>query len=114
MHLIKEGMSTLARYPNSAPVWVYLPGQSIPSPKIHRPRLPDIPRAAHSEPMSLAYELPRHVSQDTVYPYRDAAAATVRNIHCRDAGTDKPILMASAEICLKKNNDITLRTYELR
>ncbi len=64
--------------------------------------------------MSLAYELPRHVSQDTVYPYRDSAAATVRNIRCRDAGREEPILVASAEIALQAASEVTLGTFELR
>ena len=82
--------------------------------RLGRPRLPGIQRDADTEPMSLAYELPRHVSQDTVYPYRDAAAATVRNIRCKDAGTDEPILVASAEIALHQASEVTLGTFELR
>ncbi len=64
--------------------------------------------------MSLAYELPRHVSQDTVYPYQRSAVATVRNIRCRDAGADRPILVASAEIALQPASEVTLGTFELR
>jgi hypothetical protein len=92
----------------------YLLGPGPRRLRLGRPRLPGIQRDADTEPMSLAYELPRHVSQDTVYPYRDAAAATVRNIHCRDAGTDKPILLASAEIALHRASEVTLGTFELR
>jgi hypothetical protein len=92
----------------------YLLGQGPRRLRLGKPRLPGIQRDADTEPMSLAYELPRHVSQDTVYPYRDAAAATVRNIRCRDAGTGKPILVASAEIALHQSSEVTLGTFELR
>ena len=38
-----------------------------------------IQRDADTEPMSLAYKLPRHVSQDTVYPSAQRRP-TVRNV----------------------------------
>ena len=96
------------------PASAYLLGPGPRRLRLGKPRLPGIQRDADTEPMSLAYELPRHVSQDTVYPYRDAAAATVRNIRCRDGGTDKPILVASAEIALHQPSEVTLGTFELR
>jgi hypothetical protein len=96
------------------PASAYLLGPGPRRLRLGKPRLPGIQRDADTEPMSLAYELPRHVSQDTVYPYRDAAAATVRNLRCRDAGTDKPILVASAEIALHQASEVTLGTFELR
>ena len=92
----------------------YLLGPGPRRLRLGRPRLPGIQRDADTEPMSLAYELPRHVSQDAVYPYRDAAAATVRNIRCRDAGAAQPILVASAEIALHQASEVTLGTFELR
>ena len=92
----------------------YLLGPGPRRLRLGRPRLPGIQRDDDTEPMSLAYELPRHVSEDTVYPYREAAAATVRNIRCRDAGLDKPILVASAEIGLHPASEVTLGTFELR
>jgi hypothetical protein len=92
----------------------YLLGPGPRRLRLGRPRLPGIQRDTDTEPMSLAYELPRHVSQDTVYPYREAAAATVRNIRCRDAGVDKPFLVASAEIGLHQASEVTLGTFELR
>jgi hypothetical protein len=102
--------SGVGREPASA----YLLGPGPRRLRLGKPRLPGIQRDADTEPMSLAYELPRHVSQDTVYPYGDAAAATVRNIRCRDAGADKPILVASAEIALHRSSEVTLGTFELR
>ncbi len=69
----------VGREPTSA----YLLGPGPRRLRLGKPRLPGIQRDADTEPMSLAYELPRHVSQDTVYPYHAAAAATVRNIRCR-------------------------------
>jgi hypothetical protein len=98
----------------SEPDSAYLLGPGPRRLRLGRPRLPGIQRDADTEPMSLAYELPRHVSHDTVYPYRDAAIATVRNICCRDTSTDKPILIASAEIALHVASEVTLGTYELR
>jgi hypothetical protein len=98
----------------SGPDSAYLLGPGPRRLRLGRPRLPGIQRDADTEPMSLAHELPRHVSHDTVYPYRDAAAATVRNIRCRDAGTGKPILVARAEIALHEASEVTLGTYELR
>ena len=92
----------------------YLLGPGPRRLRLGRPRLPGIQRDADTEPMSLAYELPRHVSQDAVYPYREAAVATVRNIRCRDAGLDKPILVASAEIGLHPASEVTLGIFELR
>ncbi|MGH3212029.1 MAG: hypothetical protein ACRDNO_30145 [Trebonia sp.] len=96
------------------PASAYLLGPGPRRLRLGKPRLPGIQRDADTEPMSLAYELPRHVSKDTVYPYRDAAAATVRNIRWRNAGTDKPILVASAEIALHQSSEVTLGTFELR
>jgi hypothetical protein len=98
----------------SEPTSAYLLGPGPRRLRLGKPRLPGIQRDADTEPMSLAYELPRHVSQDTVYPYRDGAAATVRNIRCRDAGIDKPILVASAEIALQQSSEVALGTFELR
>ena len=92
----------------------YLLGPGPRRLRLGRPRLPGIQRDADTEPMSLTHELPRHVSQDTVYPYGDAAAATVRSIRCRDAGIDNPILVASAEIALHQASELTLGTFELR
>ena len=98
----------------SEPPSAYLLGPGPRRLRLGKPRLPGIQRDADTEPMSLAYELPRHVSKDTVYPYQDAAAATVRNIRCRDAAADKPILVASAEIALHQASEVTLGTFELR
>jgi hypothetical protein len=92
----------------------YLLGRGPRRLRLGKPRLPGIQRDADTEPMSLAYELPRHVSQDTVYPHRDSAAVTVRNIRCHDAGREEPILVASAEIALQAASEVTLGTFELR
>jgi hypothetical protein len=98
----------------SEPPSGYLLGPGPRRLRLGKPRLPGIQRDADTEPMSLAYELPRHVSKDTVYPYQDAAAATVRNIRCDDSAADKPILVASAEIALHQASEVTLGTFELR
>ena len=58
--------ASVTREPGSA----YLLGPGPRRLRLGKPRLPGIQRDADTEPMSLAYELPRHVSQDTVYPYR--------------------------------------------
>src|ERR1700691_1741682 len=78
----------------------YLLGPGPRRLRLGKPRLPGIQRDADTEPMSLASELPRHVSPEPVYPYQSSAAATVRNLRCCDAGVDRPILVASAEIAL--------------
>ena len=92
----------------------YLLGPGPRRLRLGKPRLPGIQRDADTEPMSLAYELPRHVSQDAVYPHTDAAAVTVRNIRCRPASAGKPILVASAEISLHQASEVTLGTFELQ
>lgn len=93
--------------------WYQL-GPGLRKLRLGKPRLPGIQRDSGREPMSLAYELPRHVSQDTVYPYRTGACATVRNIRCRDRGQDVPVLLASAEIALQPSSEVTLGAFELQ
>ena len=101
--------SSVVREPGSA----YLLGPGPRRLRLGKPRLPGIQRDVDTEPMSLAYELPRHVSPDTVYPHQRSAVATVRNIRCRAAGADRPILVASAEIALQPASEVTLGTFEL-
>ncbi len=96
----------------SEPTSAYLLGAGPRRLRLGKPRLPGIQRDADTEPMSLAYELPRHVSRDAVYPHGHGAAATVRNIRCAVAG--RPILIASAEIALHPASEVTLGTFELR
>jgi Laminin G domain len=98
----------------SEPASAYLLGPGPRRLRLGKPRLPGIQRDGDTEPMSLAHELPRHVSQDAVYPYQYSAIATIRNIRCRDADRDKPILVASAEIALQQSSEVTLGTFELR
>jgi len=81
--------------------------------RLGKPRLPGIQRDSGSEPMSLAYELPRHVSEDTVYPYRTSARATVRDIRCRQLGQGVPVLFASADIALQPSSEVTMGAFEL-
>jgi hypothetical protein len=97
----------------SEPTSGYLLGPGQRRLRLGRPRLPGIQRDAGTGPMSLTSELPRHVSEDTVYPYQDGAAATVRNIRCRAAGDDEPILAASAEIGLQASSEVYLGAFEL-
>ena len=96
------------------PTSAYLLGSGPRRLRLGKPRLPGIQRDADTEPMSLAYELPRHVSQDTVYPHGNGAAATVRNIRCGVSGADRPILVASADIALRPSTEVVLGTFELR
>jgi hypothetical protein len=98
----------------SEPAPLYLLGPGPRRLRLGKPRLPGIQRDADTEPMSLAYELPRHVSPDTVYPYQRSAVATVRNIRCGHIGADRPILVASAEIALQPASEVTLGTFGLR
>ncbi len=97
----------------AGPVPSYQLGPGLRKLRLGKPRLPGIQRDSGSEPMSLAYELPRHVSQDTVYPYRTSACATVRDIRRRDSGQDAPVLLASAEIALQPSSEVTLGAFEL-
>jgi hypothetical protein len=91
----------------------YLLGPGLRKLRLGKPRLPGIQRDSDREPMSLAYELPRHVSHDTVYPYRASARATVRDIRCRVRSQDVPVLFASAEISLQPSSEVTLGAFEL-
>ena len=83
--------------------------------RLGKPRLPGIQRDADTEPMSLAYELPRHVSQDTVYPYRaargrDRAEHPVPRCRPRRSRSWSP----RAEIALHPASEVTLGAFELR
>jgi hypothetical protein len=97
----------------TGPMPSYQLGPGLRKLRLGKPRLPGIQRDSGSEPMSLAYELPRHVSQDTVYPYRTSACATVRDIRCRIRGQGVPALFASAEIALQPSSEVTLGAFEL-
>lgn len=77
----------------------YLLGPGPRRLRLGRPRLPGIQRDADTEAMSLAYELPRHVSTDTVYPHRHGAVATVR--------------LSSAEFVLGRDSEVVLDSFEL-
>ncbi|MEU4155277.1 LamG domain-containing protein [Actinoplanes sp. NPDC026670] len=48
--------------------------------RLGRPRLPGIQRDEDSAPMLLEFELPRHVSADTVYPHRSSVRGAVRGL----------------------------------
>jgi Laminin G domain len=80
--------------------------------RLGRPRLPGIQRDADTEIMSLAFELPRHVSQDTVYPHRYGAQATVRGLRCT-AADGEPLLDAPAETALRPEDEVALGVFEL-
>ncbi|GIH15698.1 hypothetical protein [Rugosimonospora africana] len=88
---------TLERIRAGAP---YLLGHGTRRLRLGRPRLPGIQRDAGTEAMSLEYELPRHVSQDTVYPHRSSATATVRGLRYRDIDLvpDEVVLEPSSEV----------------
>lgn len=95
----------------------YLLGPGPRRLRLGKPRLPGIQRDADTEIMSLAYELPRHVSQDTVYPHRHGAHATVRYIQCAAGGAvGAPELVFShpAEIALDPAGEVALDSFELR
>ncbi|HEY3607290.1 MAG TPA: hypothetical protein VGL06_07300 [Pseudonocardiaceae bacterium] len=85
----------------------YLLGPGPRRLRLGRPRLPGIQRDADTDAMSLAYELPRHVSTDTVYPYRDGAVATVRRLRHGDQ-------FAAAEFVLGRSSEVVLDSFELR
>ncbi|QMU69365.1 hypothetical protein [Streptacidiphilus sp. P02-A3a] len=80
--------------------------------RLGRPRLPGIQRDADTEIMSLAFELPRHVSQDTVYPHRHGARATVRGIRCTGAD-GRPVLTAPEQTALAPEFESAPGAFEL-
>lgn len=82
--------------------------------RLGKPRLPGIQRDMAGEAMSLEYELPRHVSADTVYPYREGAAATIRNLRCREAGRGETILAVPAETTIDPDREVPAGAFELR
>jgi hypothetical protein len=96
------------------PAGSFLLGPGLRKLRLGKPRLPGIQRDSGREPMSLTYELPRHVSQDTIYPYRHGARATVRDVRSRDRGQDVPTLLATAEIALQPSSEVSLGAFELR
>jgi len=80
--------------------------------RLGKPRLPGIQRDADTEIMSLAFELPRHVSQDTVYPHQHGARATVRGIRC--TGPDgRTVLDAPEQTALQPGDEVALGIFEL-
>ena len=90
----------------------YLLGPGPRQLRLGRPRLPGIQRDADTEIMSLAFELPRHVSQDTVYPHRHAARAAVRGIRC--TGPDgATVLDAPEQTELQPQDEVALGVFEL-
>ena len=90
----------------------YLLGPGPRRLRLGRPRLPGIQRDADTEIMSLAFELPRHVSQDTVYPHRHAARAAIRGIRC--TGQDgRPVLEAPEQTVLGPQDELALGVFEL-
>jgi hypothetical protein len=105
----------------------YLLGPGPRRLRLGKPRLPGIQRDADTEIMSLAYELPRHVSQDTVYPHRHGAHATVRYIRCAGpgpsdirrvgpgpSGADELVFSFPAETALHPAAEIALGSFEVR
>lgn len=91
----------------------YLLGRGPRVMRLGRPRLPGIQRDADTGVMDLSFELPRHVSTDTVYPHRSAAPVTLRALRATDPdGTarlayDGPVRLASDD------TEIALDAYEL-
>jgi hypothetical protein len=94
----------------------YLLGPGARLLRLGKPRLPGIQRDADTEIMSLSYELPRHVSQDTVYPHRHGVHATVRRIRCRpaDRRSAPAILDLPDEITIHPERETATAAFELR
>jgi len=93
----------------------YLLGPGLRRLRLGRPRLPGIQRDADTEVMSLAFELPRHVSQDTVYPYRHGVHAAVRHIQCVSGAANAAELVFAypAEVVLEPDGEVALDSFEL-
>ncbi|MFK3979289.1 hypothetical protein ACI2K4_02795 [Micromonospora sp. NPDC050397] len=92
----------------------YLLGPGPRRVRLGRPRLPGIQRDEDSSPMLMRYELPRHVSQDTVYPHRSAVPGVLRNLRC---GTDEEggtLLDLAGPVELAPDTQVDLDEFELR
>ncbi|WP_326557909.1 laminin G domain-containing protein [Micromonospora sp. NBC_01796] len=91
----------------------YLLGPGPRRVRLGRPRLPGIQRDEDRAPMLMQYELPRHVSEDTVYPHRDAARGGIRNLHCgpADGGT---VFEFADPVELEPTTRVDLDGFELR
>jgi hypothetical protein len=89
----------------------YLLGPGSRVLRLGKPRLPGIQRSAETERMSLAYELPRHVSDDTTYAHPEGAHATVRGLEVLHG--EIPLLEAPAEVSLRASSESALGSFEL-
>ena len=105
-----ERIRATTRGDHADPYYLLGPGARVL--RLGRPRLPGIQRDADTEVMSLAFELPRHVSQDTVYPHRHAARATLRGLATRTGGGE-PVALAGGETVLAPDTEIALDVLEL-
>lgn len=85
----------------------YLLGPGLRRLRLGKPRLPGIQRDSATEVMSLAYELPRHVSPDTVYPHTRGARATVRAIRWASQ------TVTEGEFTLTPDGEVALDTCDL-
>ena len=90
----------------------YLLGPGARRLRLGRPRLPGIQRDADTEVMSLAFELPRHVSQDTVYPHRHGARAMLRDLRVLDRDRSV-VLLAPGGFEIGPEVEIALDGFEL-
>jgi hypothetical protein len=91
----------------------YLLGPGLRTLRLGRPRLPGIQRDADTEVMSLAYELPRHVSQDTVYPHRHSARAALRGIRLRSTEGQLVDLVSSETVLPDSETELSFGSFEL-
>jgi hypothetical protein len=81
--------------------------------RLGKPRLPGIQRDSDVEVMEMSYELPRHVSQDTLYPHQRAAEATVRGLRCRTPHGVPAISLPAGDIVLEPATEVVLSSFEL-
>ncbi|WP_203870526.1 laminin G domain-containing protein [Plantactinospora endophytica] len=96
----------------------YLLGSGPRRLRLGRPRPPGIQRDEETAPMLLEFELPRHVSADTVYPHTSAVRGAVRDLRCtgpdsRSGAADSLLLDHPGPVVLTDDVELTLEAFPL-
>ncbi|GIH00588.1 hypothetical protein Pma05_71600 [Plantactinospora mayteni] len=90
----------------------YLLGSGPRRLRLGRPRPPGIQRDEETAPMLLEFELPRHVSADTVYPHTSAVRGTVRELRCAGPA-ERTVLEHVGPVGLADDVEVTLDAFTL-
>jgi hypothetical protein len=92
----------------------YLLGPGPRRIRLGRPRAPGIQRDEDSAPMLLEYELPRHVSADTVYANPGSAHGEIRDLRCAPAQGGSPVFAFAGPARLTAATELALDSFALR